>query len=153
MQELAEVLRTVSSSHDPTTRRWLDPILGAYFEARDGLPRNLLDPGLVHALDELWRRLTLLDQSLPEDRGGNPKQLAFAELAGWLAGIYCTMIEAPRPPSLSTTGQFFRYVAAVVELLNDTTPRFPKARFDLPPNDEALRKSLGRALVRTQPIR
>jgi hypothetical protein len=147
-KRLAEVLRALSSSRDPAMHRWLDPVLDASFEAHDALPRNLLDPGLVHALDELWRRLALLDQALPDDRGGNPRQLAFADLAVWLTGIYCSVTPSSRPSPLSTTGHFFRYAAAVVDLLNATTRRFPKARFDLPPNDEALRKALGRVLPR-----
>lgn len=144
-------LRAVWNSRDRTVLRWLDPVLSAYFDGSDRLPRNLLDPGFLHALDELWRRLALLDQALPRDVGGNRPQLAFSELARWLAGIYCSVAVIDSVPT-TTTGGFFRYAAAVVDLLKSKATRFPKAQFDFPQNDEALRKALHRAL-RTQPAR
>jgi hypothetical protein len=147
-ERLAAAVRAVSSSRDPTMRRWLDPVLHAYFQGRDGLPRNLLDPGLVHALDELWCRLALLDQALPDDVGGNRPALAFAELLNWLAGIYRSVAMA-ETVSTSTAGPFFPYVLTVLDLLKATAAQFPKAHFDFPSTDEALRK----ALTRTQPRR
>lgn len=149
---LAPLLRAIWGSRDTTVQRWLNPVLGANFYERDGLHGNSLDPGFVHGLDELWRRLALLGQALPDDPGGNRPALAFEELTNWLAGIYCTVTMAETAPT-SMRGLFFRYVAAAVDLLKAATPQFPKAKFDLPPSDEALRKALGRArrARRTQP--
>jgi hypothetical protein len=139
-ERLAVRLRAVWNSRDQTTRHWLDPSLDAYVQGHDGLIFNSLDPGLVRALDELWRRLALLGQALPDDRGGPRKALAFRDLVDWLAGIYCTITSASTPPPR----MFIPYVAAVRDLLAVTAPEFPRAHFDLPPSDEALRKVLQR---------
>jgi hypothetical protein len=146
---LAPLLQAIWGSRDTTVQRWLDPVLGAYFRQRDGLHGSSLDPSFVHGLDELWRRLALLGQALPDDPGGNRVALAFNELTSWLAGIYCTVTMTEAAPT-SMREPFFPYVAAVVDLLKGARRLFPKAEFDLPPSDEALRKAIGRTR-RTQP--
>jgi hypothetical protein len=149
---LAPALRRVWNSRNPTVRHWLAPVADTQFHAGDGLATGgPLDPGLLRVIDEVWRRLALLDQALPADIGGTRKALAFIDLANWLAGIYCQVAGIQSAPT-ATTGDFFRYIAAVVDLLGAVAVRFPKAEFDFPSNDEALRKALARiASRRTQP--
>ena len=150
--QLLTALRPIWNSRDPTVRHWLAPVIERpSAAAADGLQTNWVDPPFVSDLDQLWRGLACLSQALPLDIGGPRPALAFDELAIRLAGIYCEITGAAQAPRLKSS-PFFRYVAAVADLLRTTADRFPKATFDLPPNDEALRKALGRlASRRTQP--
>jgi hypothetical protein len=150
--QLLTGLRPIWNSRDPTVRHWLAPVIDRPSAAADdGLQTKWFDPPFVSDLDQLWRRLALLGRALPQDIGGPRPALAFGELVIWLAGIYRQITGAAQAPR-SKSGHFFRYVAAVADLLRATAYRFPKATFDLPPNDEALRAALRRmASPRTQP--
>lgn len=142
-EELVWLLRQVWDSRDPTVRRVLEPVLDQYVRGRDGIPREALAPPLLNALDELSLRLALLEQALPNDIGGQLPQSAFAELAQSLAGIYCTITLARTAPT-SKRERFYKYVAAVTDVIAAVKRQFPRARFDLPVGKDALPKALSR---------
>jgi len=144
---LVTVLRPIWNARDPTVHSWLAPVIGTPGRADDGVPSHPLDPALLYSLDALWRVLALLDRALPADVGGTRRAIAFTDLVNWLAGIYCEAARVKVAP-LKTKGHFFRYVASVADLLRSVAGRFPAAAFDLPGNDEALRKALSRMVSR-----
>jgi hypothetical protein len=135
-ERLATELRAIHAAREPTVQTWLGPLLTLYLPNLDGLRLATVDPGFVLGLDELWRVLALLDQALPYDRGGTRRAVAFRRLVRALHGI-CSQFGGKN---------FAAYMGAVVDLIRATAPAFPRARFDLPPTDEALRKAQTRAL-------
>ena len=149
---LSNALRSVWTSRDPAVHDWLEPVVATRLGSGDGIPTHPLDPALLRSIHELWRRLALLDQALPNDAGGPRPAVAFSDLVRALARIYCDAAGTEIAP-ISTKDRFFRYVGAVTDLLRSVSVQFPTAKFDLPRgDDEALRKLLVRlSSGRTQP--
>jgi len=67
-----------------------------------------------------------------------------------MAGIYCTITLAQTAP-ISKRERFYKYVAAVRDVIAAVKDQFPKARFDLPLGEDALRKALSRISDTTCP--
>lgn len=158
-ERLSRALRRIRNSHDETVDARLKPFLaawwaeGAQLRPGDGLPASPLDSALLCELDQLWRGLALLSQTLPDvsgsstdqkDTGGNRTHHDFNGLADGLAGIYFQI--SGQPPTSSTKGNFFLYVEYVRCLLLATIGGLPnpKPQFKLPRNIEALRVALRR---------
>ncbi len=115
---------------------------------KDGLPANFFEPGFTTALRVFARKCSLLEQTLPADRGGNSTAAPFKALMSQTAGMFSDL--TGQPAAASTRGEFFEVAARVREILAAIAPSLPSAKFDFPP-EAALAKALARLATETQP--
>src|SRR5262249_42445881 len=90
-------------------------------------------------LHEFALTTRLLAETLPDDRGGRDTATAFGDLMRYLAEQHTALAKVRNP-----LPDFFRFAAAVTDLLRKIENRLRPAKFRLPPNDPDLRKRLSR---------
>ena len=103
---------------------------------------------LVALLSEFAKRATDLAATLPDDKGGPRRALAFDILSIGLSDCYrarlseCEGLAKERPEPSVRGPVYFSFAAAVTEALKNVSKNLPAADMNLPDSDEALRKRL-----------
>jgi hypothetical protein len=103
--------------------------------------------GLIALLDEFAKRTTLLASTLPDDKGGPRRAMAFDELLIGLGDYYRTLTHYRNQPTCER--QFVEFSALVTDVLRAVENKLPAAAFKLPPTDKALRQRMRRVTAQT----
>jgi hypothetical protein len=98
--------------------------------------------GFIDLLNDFALTTQMLAQTLSEDRGGPRSAMALDSLIIGLAQYYRDLTNDE--PDKSSMGRFYRFIAAVVDMLRKLERALPAAKFNLPCSDKALTMRLRR---------
>jgi len=141
-EELAHLTEQLLASENVIVFRELGEFARVRLDSQSSQPLHRSGVGFVGVLDEFALKTLWLAQALPPDHGGPREATPFDRLVKGLGDWYRQL--AGEEPFVSTQKRFFPFIAAVVDVLRAMEEKLPAPRFNLPPNDNALRTRLKR---------
>jgi hypothetical protein len=150
-RELLESARLATKLKISARRLWYSGE-AAVLESLDGLvgwqawqssqPMHASGIPLIALLDEFAKRIGQIADKLPDDAGGPRQKQAFNHLLISLSDYYRALMRDRQQPIKGP--DYFKFAAAVKDMLLKTSERLPTLKNGVPSNDPALRRQLYR---------
>jgi hypothetical protein len=141
-EQLAQLADKIWRSADHIVIRELREFVPLSLPSQSMRPLHQSGVSFIGVLEEFSLKTQWLGSSLTDDTGGPRRRKLFDHLVIGLAEYYHLI--TGEMPAVAKGGRFWRFIAAVVDLLREMQPGLRDAQLWLPPSDQALTMRLRR---------